>query len=199
MIRLRAATVHDLPGAYRVCLLTGDAGQDASALYRDPDLLGHVFVGPYIVGQPDHAFVLSDEAGVAGYCLAASDSRDFERWAEATWWPALRAHLPVLDDGSPDADLIRIINEPERAPDAVIGAYPSQIHIDLLARARSQGFGRQMIETQLDRLRRSGSPGVHLEVDARNANAIDFYRHLGFVEVERPDGSLLMGLRLSEA
>ena len=58
--------MRDLPGAYRVCLLTGDAGRDASTIYRNPELLGHVFVGPYIVGQPDLALVVADEVGIAG-------------------------------------------------------------------------------------------------------------------------------------
>ena len=69
--------MRDLPGAYRVCLLTGDAGRDASTIYRNPELLGHVFVGPYIVGQPDLALVVADDAGIAGYALAAADTRGF--------------------------------------------------------------------------------------------------------------------------
>lgn len=87
---VRAATLHDLPGTYRVCLMTGDSGRDGTALFRNPDLLGHVYVGPCVVGQPDLALVVADAGGVAGYCLAASDSRAFEAWAEAEWWPPLR-------------------------------------------------------------------------------------------------------------
>jgi ribosomal protein S18 acetylase RimI-like enzyme len=45
-------------------------------------------------------------------------------------------------------------------------------------------------------LRDGGSRGVHLDVAASNANAIAFYRHLGFDEVERGTDSILMGLRL---
>src|SRR5213075_2470619 len=67
---IRHATVHDLPGVYRVCLLTGDAGKDATALARDPDLLGHVYVGPYVVGEPGLSLVVADDSGIAGYCLA---------------------------------------------------------------------------------------------------------------------------------
>ena len=39
---LRTATVHDLPGVYRVCLRTGLAGHEASDTYSDPDLLPRV-------------------------------------------------------------------------------------------------------------------------------------------------------------
>jgi len=196
MLAIRPATLEDLPGAYRVCLLTGDAGEDASAQYRDPDLLGHVYVGPYVVGQPDHALVVVDAEGVAGYCLAAPDTRAFEAWAEAAWWPPLRASYPILRDGSPDAALIRLIHAPALAPEALVREFPSHLHIDLLAAARGVGLGRDLVERQLASLRDHRSPGVHLEADATNGNAIAFYRHLGFAEVERFGDSVRMGLRL---
>jgi ribosomal protein S18 acetylase RimI-like enzyme len=41
-----------------------------------------------------------------------------------------------------------------------------------------------------------GSSGVYLDVAASNANAIEFYGHLGFAEVRRLTDSILMGLRL---
>jgi ribosomal protein S18 acetylase RimI-like enzyme len=198
---IRPAKLHDLPGIYRVCLLTGAAGLDASAQFRNPDLLGHVFVGPYVVGQPDFALVVVDPEGVAGYCLAARDTRAFEAWAEASWWPPLRDQYPVPvaaspDGVSPDAEIIRLLHSPPRAPDAIVREFPAHVHIDLLARARGHGHGRELIERQLASLRREGARGVHLDVAAGNANAIAFYRHLGFTEVEQHETSILMGMRL---
>jgi ribosomal protein S18 acetylase RimI-like enzyme len=70
------------------------------------------------------------------------------------------------------------------------------VHLDLLDRARGHGHGRRLIERMLATLRDGGSRGVHLDVAASNANAIAFYRHLGFDEVERGTDSILMGLRL---
>jgi ribosomal protein S18 acetylase RimI-like enzyme len=194
---IRAATLQDLPGIYRVCLLTGDAGQDASAQYRNPDLLGHVYVGPYVVGQADLALVVADPDGVAGYCLAARDTRDFEAWADAAWWPLLRDQYPMLDDASPDAEMIRLFHAPPRAPDSVVAEFPAHMHIDLLARARGHGLGRGLVDRQVASLRRDGARGVHLDVAADNANAISFYRHLGFAEVDRHEASILMGMRLA--
>ena len=195
MLRIRPATLHDLPGAYRVCLETGDSGRDATALFRDPDLLGQVYVGPYIVGQPGTQLVLMDEAGVAGYLLSAEDSREFEAWAEAAWWPPLRDRYPLRDDGSVDAEMISIIHEPPRAPDAVIRDYPAHLHIDLAARARGQGLGRALVERLLADLRTRGVRGVHLDVAIDNTTAAAFYRHLGFQGLE-PAPKSLMGLRL---
>lgn len=195
-LHVRPATANDLPGAYRVCLLTGDAGRDATAIHQDPNLLGHVFVGPYVVGSPDLALVLADGEGIAGYCLAVADTRGFELWEEASWWPALRAQYPPLHDDSPDAALIDLIHTPPVAPDAVVAEFPAHLHIDLLERARGLGLGRVLIERQLHDLRARRVQGVHLDVASDNANAIAFYRHLGFEEVLPLDGSILMGMRL---
>jgi ribosomal protein S18 acetylase RimI-like enzyme len=196
VLRVDPARLHDLPGAYRVGLLTGDAGKDASGLLADPDLLGHVYVGPYIARGLGTQLVAVDEHGVAGYLLSADDTRLFETWAEAEWWPDLRARYPMRTDGSPDAELIGLIHEPERTPDELVAEYPAHLHIDLLERTRGRGLGRMLIERLLVDLRARGIPGVHLGVDDQNTNGIGFYEHLGFHELTREPGGLIMGMRL---
>jgi hypothetical protein len=79
---------------YRICLLTGDDGRDASSLYNDPRLLGHFFAAPYGLFEPALAFVAEDTAGVGGYILGALDTQAFEERLERTWWPHLRARYP---------------------------------------------------------------------------------------------------------
>jgi ribosomal protein S18 acetylase RimI-like enzyme len=196
VLEIRPARLNDLPGLYRVCLQTGDAGRDATRLYRNPDLLGHVYVGPYVIGQPRLAYAAADSLGVAGYVLGASDTRAFEAWEEENWWPALREQYPLTTETSPDAELIRHIHAPSSAPDGVIVRYPAHLHIDLLDRARGQGLGRRMVETVLTSLRASGASAVHLDVASTNDNAIEFYRHLGFAELARASDSTYMGLSL---
>lgn len=198
MTTIRNASLYDLPGGYRVCLATGDAGRDASGLLRDPDLLGHIYVGPYIVGQPDLAFVVADEEGVAGYCLGALDTQRFDAWKEEHWWPALRRHYLPLKGDSEDAQLIRLIHEPPPTPAGVLSDFPSHLHIDLLERMRGQGVGRAMVERLMAALAAAGSPAVHLEVAASNADAIGFYRRLGFSELEKAPDSVFMGRSLSD-
>ncbi len=196
MNRIRPAGLHDLPGVYRVCLETGDAGRDATALYRNPDLLGHVYVGPYVVGQPGPALVVADADGVAGYLLGAEDTRAFELWEAELWWPSLRAQYPRTDGDSPDEDIIGLIHAPPHAPDAVVSDYPSHLHIDLLERVRGRGIGGELVRKALARLGERGSPGVHLDVAKDNENAVGFYEHLGFVVLQAGDESLYMGMRL---
>jgi ribosomal protein S18 acetylase RimI-like enzyme len=74
------------------------------------------------------------------------------------------------------------------------------MHIDLLERAQGRGAGRQMMEQVMDRLRRRGSPGVHLGVSVRNDPALGFYRRIGFTELIRvgsaTDGVVYLGKAL---
>lgn len=196
MLRIEAAAIHDMAGVYRTCLLAGEAGADASDLYRDPDLLGHVYTGPYLASEQGSQLIVVDEAGHAGYLLSADDTLAFESWAEREWWPPLRERYPILDDGSHDARMIELIHNPERTPEALAREYPAHLHIDLQQRARGSGLGRTLIERLLAELRQREVVGVHLGVDSRNTNAVGFYEHLGFRSVDEEPGGLLMGLRL---
>ena len=54
---IRAATAADAAALHRICLLTGDAGRDASDLYRDATLPRDGYVGPYLHGHPAVALV----------------------------------------------------------------------------------------------------------------------------------------------
>jgi ribosomal protein S18 acetylase RimI-like enzyme len=196
MSQIRRATIQDLPGVYRICLLTAAVGEDASSSYGNPDLLGHVFVGPYIVHSPELSRVVVDPEGVAGYVVGAADSRAFEAWAEAAWWPVLRAQYPALGDGTRDAEVIDLIHRPPLADPAIVVDYPSHLHINLLERARGHGLGRALIEWLVGELRSAGSRGVHLDVGAANHNAVAFYRHLGFEALVTGDDAIVMGMRL---
>ncbi|WP_010204474.1 GNAT family N-acetyltransferase [Salinibacterium sp. PAMC 21357] len=197
MTHIRLAGPQDLPGTYRVCLQTADAGADGSALYANPDLLGHIYVGPYLVGHPDLAFVIVDEQGVAGYVLGAADTHQFEEWQERQWWPALREQYPPTDSATLDDELIAHLHSPVRAPDAVAERYPAHLHIDLLPRVQGKGLGRALLEKLFDELRARGVPGIHLGVGEDNHNAIAFYRHLGFVELASGTDSIYLGRELS--
>ncbi len=196
MTVIRSAGLADLPGAYRACLQTADAGRDGTAIYQNPDLLGHVYVGPYIVGQPQLSFVIADDQGVAGYVLGAADTRSFEAWEEKHWWPTLREHLPLRDGDSEDEQLIRQLHLPVLAPELVVTDFPAHLHIDLLPRVQGRGFGRHMLDTLFRQLRDEGVAGVHLDVGEDNHNAIAFYEHLGFATVGRGESSFYMGMPL---
>lgn len=201
MFTICPARPSDRDALYRICLETADSGADATHIYRDPLLVGHIYAAPYLAYAPAFAFVLEDEKGVCGYVIGAPDSRGFEAILEREWWPALRAQYADPADipaaqRSPDQRLIHLIHHPNTAPQGILDAYPSHLHVDLLPRGQGGGNGRRVLERLFAALREAGSPGVHLGVGGKNTRAIGFYRHLGFQELERDGGGLLLGLKL---
>lgn len=196
MSAIRRAQLRDLPGIYRVCLQTGDSGGDATGQYRDPDLLGHVYAGPYVIGEPDFAYVIADQRGIAGYVLAAADSIAFAQWEEDHWWPSLREQYQDTDRSGADGEISELFTTPPSPNADVCAKYPAHMHIDLTDRVRGHGLGRMLIEQLQRSLSARHVSGLHLEVSPNNQNAISFYTHLGFAEVTRTQTGVLMGMRL---
>ncbi|MCG2799011.1 MAG: GNAT family N-acetyltransferase [Cellulomonas sp.] len=192
MPTIRPFHLCDLPATYRICLLTADAGGDASDRHDDPDLLGHVWAGAYPMADPGLCWVVTDDRGVAGYLLATADTVGFEGWCEQHWWPALRERYPLGSwSGGTDADaeLVERLHHPLLTD--VPAGHPAHLHIDLLPRLQGQGMGRALIETMLGELGRRGVPGVHLGVHPANTRAKAFYAHLGFVPSAADAGILI--------
>jgi len=179
----------DGPGAYAVCLRTGDSGRDATALFRDPEALGHLYVGPYLSLEPRLAFALRRNNKVVGYTLGALDTPSFHARLQAEWFPPLRLRLPdprpPFAAGDFDAVVFHEIHHPRLSFPAALASFPSHMHIDLLPEAQGQGWGGKMVGTLLAALAEMGSPGVHLGVAADNRRAIRFYEKLGFRELFR--------------
>jgi ribosomal protein S18 acetylase RimI-like enzyme len=200
---IRPIRADDLDAIYDICVKTSDAGNDATSLHDDPRLPGHVWAAPYVVHQPEHAFVIVDveEADDAdrpiGYVLGAVDSREFEALLEREWWPTLRRQYPLDAERRPaDQAEVRFIHHPPTASGAVVDEYPSHLHVDLLPAAQGQGAGRRLIDTVIGSLVSAGSPGVHLGVDGRNEAAIGFYAAIGFEQLSRTADGAVFAKRL---
>ncbi len=195
---MRRAQTRDLPGIYRVCLLTGAAGGDATGRHADPDLLGHIWAGPYLVCPGAVAHVVHDEGGVAGYAVGVPDTARFEDWLAEEWLPPLRFDHPA-DSGTTDADraLVHRLHAWPRTDGSLLRRHPAHLHVDLLPRLQGRGWGRRLVETVLEELGRAGAVGAHLGVDAANPRAVAFYERLGFerLATDRHGGTVL-GRRL---
>jgi len=200
---LRQATAGDHAALRRVCLRTGDSGQDATAREDDPRLLGNIYAVPYQVYAPDFAFIVDGPDGVAGYVLGAPDTAAFNAAMRDDWYPSLAADLP---DPGPDStrwcgsDWARaVLHHPNLIFPPALHPYPAHGHIDLLAPARGRGIGTRGMDFLIDRLRATGAPGMHLQVSPSNAKALRFYETLGFHRLSDsilPADIAFMGLRL---
>jgi GNAT superfamily N-acetyltransferase len=191
---IRAFRPGDERALYDICLRTGASGEDATGAFRDPNLLGEVYVGPYLRLAPSMALVGEDESGVAGYTLGVADTHAFEKACERDWWPALRLRYPLghFPPNSPDDRLVRMIHAPRETTADVVERYPAHLHIDLLPRLQGRGYGRRLLETLFDALASAGAPAVHLGVGLANQRAIGFYERMGFTVVHRYDDSQIM-------
>ncbi len=188
----------DLDATYRVCLETGDSGDDATHLHADPKLLGHIYTGAYVTYEPTLAFVLEDADGVCGYTLGAMDSESFYRRMNDEWLANLRNEYedPTGDpaDWTPDEQLTHKIFHPE-APE-LFPEYPAHLHIDIVARAQGKKMGKRLMDTLIQALRDQGATAVHLGMSVHNDRAYGFYVNYGFIELKRDDDTIYMGLKL---
>ena len=194
----------DLDDLYRICLQTGDSGKDATSIFDDPRILGHVFAAPYGLFEPSLAFVAEDEFGVGAYIVGALDSRTFDARLEADWWPALREQYPAPpaelppDQWTPDQRAAGLIHVPLTVPAELAENYPSHLHINLVPRLQSQGLGRQLMNTLMRALREQGSVGLHFFVRPANQRAVGFYRHMGFTMISA-EGAVIFAMDLRPA
>lgn len=187
---IRDVRAGDLDAIYAIALATGDAGQDAARLYRDPKLVGHLYAAPYAQLEPELALVVEDDAGVGGYILGALDTLAFEARLEVAWRPSLRRQYadPTGDPKHWGLDEIGAwqIHHPRPPPARITGPYPSHLHVDLLPRLQGRGLGRTLIDAWLARVAAAGSRGLHLGVNPANRRALRFYRAYGLEEFVFP-------------
>lgn len=188
---LRQAIAEDHSNLAGICLRTGNAGADATAIEDDPDLLGLIYAVPYQVYEPDLAFVIEGLQGAAGYLFGVLDTEAFNAKLARDWYPALQRRC--IDPGADRSTwkgsdwARRLIHHPALWLPASLSAYPSHGHIDLLEPARGRGIGSKAMKYLQRRLLESGSPGLHLQVAPRNKGAQEFYGRLGFGRIEAGD------------
>jgi GNAT superfamily N-acetyltransferase len=182
---IRAYRPSDLESVYDICVRTGDAGGDARGQYSSDRLLGDIFAAPYVVLEPERAYVLDDgEGSVAGYVLGTADTATFVKRYRQEWLPASEGRY---GDDPRDEFMLELHRNPERMLVPELAPYPAHLHIDLLPEWQGRRFGRGLMTAFLDGLRSAGVDRVHLGMNPANTGARVFYDRLGFTEIPVPD------------
>ena len=180
MAQIRPFDAGDLDALHAICLQTGDHGADATTHYADPRIIGEIYAAPYAVLEPDLAYVVQDDEGVAGYIVGTKDTRAFEARCEAQWWPRLRQIYarPSVRSPSWTPDQLRAsqIHRPLPIPEPVVAAASAHLHINLLPRLQGQGMGQALLDTWLWVV----GGKAHLGCDLENLRAQRFYDAYGF-------------------
>lgn len=196
-MQLRSYQSSDLSALYQICLKTTRNGEDGSDNCIHPELVGSYYAAPYAVFDPAMCLILADETGPCGYVLGTSDTRAFTAWFNSSWLPVIRARFAGLQpvEGAGDSSLLERLDQ-DLEDDDFVDEYPAHLHIDLLPKAQSGGWGRKMIAAWADLAASRGASGLHLGVSASNTNAVGFYRHIGMHEIRAEDWGYYLGLKL---
>ncbi len=194
MSAIRPYRTEDLPAVYDICVRTGAAGKDARGQYSSDRLLGDCFAAPYVVLEPQFAFILEADGAPVGYVLGTADTAGFVKHYTESWIPRFDAAYPE-PYAETDRALIQLGRHPERMLEPGLENYPAHLHIDLLPQAQGQGFGRRLIAAFLGAVHRAGAPNVHLGMSPTNTAALAFYERLGFtrLSVGIPEDVLYLG------
>ncbi len=193
MATLRRYQSGDLAALYRISLATGLHGGDASQIYDDPQLMGHIYSAPYAVLEPDLAFVAETDGAVAGFVLGTLDTRAWLARLEAEWWPALR---PRYRDPSETPEAERTLDQrrchqihhPPSPPRAVVDRFPAHLHLNLLPQLQRRGIGTRMAGLWCDRAAKLGATAAHVGVNRENQAAVAFWRRIGFDDIDGGNG-----------
>lgn len=181
---IRPYTPADFAAVSDICLRTGELGHDAAGLYVSDELLPDIFARPYLLLEPELAFVLQIEGRVGGYILGAADTARFVQRYRAQWLPVLeRKYLHVHPPRTRDERIRHMGFVPEHMLIPELEHYPAHLHIDLLPKYQRRGFGRRLMQQLLRSLDERGVPGLHLTLAAANTAARAFYDRIGFREL----------------
>ena len=195
-LNIRPYQKSDLTALYKICLLTGNSGEDATKLFNNPDLLGHYYVAPYVIFEPDICFIVTNNEKPCGYIIGTKDSQKFYEKCEKDWFPQLRKRYPFPEenDKTLDAKIIMRIHDGHKVKPELLN-YPAHLHIDLLPEAQGQGVGKKITNIFIDKLKELNVPALHLEVGKRNSGAIKFYKKLGFTIIKEYEYSIAFGIK----
>lgn len=181
MLQIRPFRPGDLAALYAISLATGHEGGDASHLYEDRSLIGHIYSAPYAILEPRLALVIEDDEGVAGFSVGTPDTKRWRDRLEAEWWPALRrkyddpSYIPSTQ-WSADQRRTFSIHHPDQHPPQVVDVYPAHLHLNLLPRIQGRGAGTELFLEWMTRAAREGVKAAHVGVNRANARAVRFWR-----------------------
>ncbi len=195
MVLIRPARADDLDAVYGICLATGDSGRDASGLYSDPQLIGHIYAAPYVLLEPRLALVVIDDEGVGGYVVGTEDTTSWEKRLERDWWPPLRRRYADPDETdrptwTPDQCLAHLVHHPTSDPAAVSKDYPAHLHMNVLPRLQGRGVGFALLDYWITAAAACGVRAAHVGVSPANVRGARFWTRAGFAELQAPqDGN----------
>ena len=198
---IRRARPAELSALMDICYRTSNHGNGPEHRSAQPDLVGNIYIAPYLAFEPDGVFVLQLGDAITGYICAATDTRAFDAFMRNRWLPKIQQSVPP-----PPADRTKWDMDDEwrntiytrgSARRDIALAYPAHLHINLLAASRGKGCAKKMMEKLFSYIQSKKVCAVHLGVSRQNSRAVRFYRKMGFTAVlAQSESSMTIGRRL---
>lgn len=204
-VTIREARPTDADAVSKICLLTANGGKSAEDLHDFKELPGLTYAVPYVTLPHTIGFVLVDDElaeadQVVGYTLAATDSREFDRYTAEHWWPALAVKYPVTLATKPaDREFMETFAHPHPKSEVRVSYGAANMHINILEPYQGKHWGTKLVSTMLRALREMNpNGGVTLGMDPRNPGVEAFYAKFGFEHIEGARSNEL-GLKFANA
>jgi ribosomal protein S18 acetylase RimI-like enzyme len=179
--------MHSLPQFYKTI--------DKAVDFEPARTIGfYIWCKPYLELSPGTCFVLDDGAGRAvGYIIGTASTVTLIGYWKMGYVSQLhRSNAgglfplggPSHDEPSLVKELRGVLNSAgcsmlENYPE-ILKRYPAHLHIDILPEFQNKGWGPQLMETFLTKVKQMGADGVHLGMVRSNRGAKRFYERLGF-------------------
>ncbi len=166
---IRPAENKDIKNIEYVCRMT--AGPESRRREDVGKKIALTYSTYYARAEQETCFVLDDNGKAVGYILCAPDYSRYVRDYRKNEVKLLWSHDKKQ---SITAYFLPLGYLPFRKK------YPAHLHIDLLDEYQGKGYGSQLMETLLNKLKEMEIPGVMLIVDKDNEGAQRFYKRAGF-------------------
>ena len=175
----------DLNDIYTISVKTGDNGRDATALYDELKLMGHIYSAPYMLLEPELAIVVEYNDQIVGYVVGTRDTQRWQTRLEREWWPALRDQYKAPNPANRDhwtMDEIRIdrLHTPRLVDQEISKRFPAHLHMNLLPAMQRRGIGTALLQKWLSIAMKEGDCGVHVGANPKNTDGIAFWQRSGF-------------------
>lgn len=182
---IRPAENRDIENIEYVCRMT--AGPLSRQFERTGKIVALTYSTYYARAEQETSFVLDDGGKAVGYILCAPD---FSKYIKGYRKNEVK-RLWKLDKKQ---FLIAYFLPLGYLP--FCKKYPAHLHIDLLDDYQGKGYGSQMMNTLLAKLKEMKLPGVMLIVDKDNVGAQRFYERAGFKKIVTTFGGVVMAKEL---
>lgn len=182
---IRPAESKDLADIEYICRMT--AGPQARIREDIGRKIALTYSTYYARAEKETSFVLDDGGKAVGYILCAPD---YSKYAKGYRKNEVRKLWKVERRQSIQAYFLPLGYLPFKKK------YPAHLHIDILDEYQGQGYGSQMMDALLEKLKSMKIPGVMLIVDKHNEGAQRFYARKGFRKIAAALGGVVMAKEL---